>query len=203
LIATSPHLIYVNPDDRGAVDRVLALRACIHHLQAGGALLIYPSGIVDPDPDISPGLEESLQTWSGSLEVFMRHASRTQVVPAIVSSVLSPRYFNNPLVKIPKADWEKRKLAEMIQVSYQMITNRPINLTPRLTFGEPACAEMLHDAAGHYLPAIRARALQTLAEHRLLKTAGKQTPCASASRAPCEASCGTPPDPTQPGGRST
>src|SRR5512143_1696988 len=114
LIATSPHLIYVNPDNLGAPDRMVAIRSGIRHLQDGGALLIYPSGIVDPDPDMAPGLAESIGTWSGSLDVFLRRAPQTCVVPVIVSSVLSPHYYDNPLVKMPKTDWEKRKLAEMI-----------------------------------------------------------------------------------------
>jgi hypothetical protein len=167
LIATAPHLIYVNPDNPGAPDRMVAIRSGIRHLQAGGALLIYPTGIVDPDPDIAPGLEESIGTWSGSLEIFLRRAPQTCVVPAIVSSVLSRRYFNNPLVKIPKTAWEKRKLAEMIQVSGQMIANKPIDLTPRLTFGEAACHEKLRDSAGRTLPAIITRAQQTRIEHHL------------------------------------
>jgi hypothetical protein len=167
LIATSPHLIYVNPDNLGAPDRMVAIRAGIRHLQNGGALLIYPSGIVDPDPDIAPGLEESIGTWSGSLDIFLRRAPQACVVPAIVSSVLSRRFFNNPLVKIPKTAWEKRKLAEMIQVSRQMLGNQPVDLTPRLTFGEPAAGETLRDSEGHYRPAIIARARQTLAEHSL------------------------------------
>jgi len=165
LIATSPHLIYVNPDNRGAPDRMVAIRSGIRHLHAGGALLIYPTGIVDPDPDIAPGLAESIGTWSGSLEIFLRRAPQTRVVPAIVSSVLSQRDFNNPLVKIPKTDWEKRKLAEMIQISRQMIAHKPIDLTPRLTFGEAIVGDDLRDAAGHTLPAIIAQARQTLIEH--------------------------------------
>jgi hypothetical protein len=167
LIATSTHLIYVNPDNPGATDRMVAIRSGIRHLQDSGALLIYPTGIVDPDPDISTGLEESIGTWSGSLEIFLRRAPQTCVIPAIVGNVLSPRYLHNPLVKIPKTQWEKRKLAEMIQISRQMMANRPIDLTPRLTFGEAAHGELLRDAAGRYLPGIIARARQTLAEHDL------------------------------------
>jgi hypothetical protein len=146
---------------------MVAIRAGIRHLQDGGALLIYPTGIVDPDPDISAGLEESIGTWSGSLEIFLRRAPQTCVAPAIVSSVLSRRYFNNPLVKIPKTDWEKRKLAEMIQVSRQMIANKPIDLTPRITFGAAIKGDDLRDSEGHTLPAIIARARQTLIEHNL------------------------------------
>jgi hypothetical protein len=157
----------VNPANRGAPDRMVAIRAGIRHLQDGGALLIYPSGIVDPDPDIAPGLAASIDAWSGSLDIFLRRVPQTGVVPAIVSSVLAWRYFNNPLVRIPKTDWEKRKLAEMIQVSRQMMANKPIDLTPRLTFGESACGETLRDSEGHYRPAIIARAQQTLTEHSL------------------------------------
>lgn len=165
LIATSPHLIYVNPDNLSAPDRVAAVRSGIRHLQDGGALLIYPSGIVDPDPDISSGLEESLQTWSGSLDIFLRRVPQTRVSPTIVSSVLSPRYLHHPLVKIPKTDWEKRKLAEVIQILRQMLSNRPIDLTPRITFGAVVSGEILRDAEGRYLPAIIERARATLAEH--------------------------------------
>jgi len=167
LIATSAHLIYVNPENLGAPDRMAAVRSGIRHLQGGGALLIYPSGIVDPDPDIAPGLAESIGTWSGSLDIFMRRVPQTRVVPTIVSSVVSPRYLKNPLVKIPKTDWEKRKLAEMIQVIRQMLSNRPIDLTPRLTFGAAVSGETLRDAEGHYLPAIIERARATLREHSL------------------------------------
>ena len=166
LIATSPHLIYVNPDNPGAPDRMAAIRAGIRHLQAGGALLIYPTGIVDPDPDIAPGLEESIGTWSGSLDIFLRRTPQARVVPTIVSGVLSPRYLRNPLVKIPKTDWEKRKLAEMIQVSWQMIANKPIDLSPRLTFGGPVCGEQLRDAEGRYRPAIIEKTRQLLLAHQ-------------------------------------
>jgi len=161
----SPEVRVVYRDRNGG--KGLAIRAGLRHLQDGGALLIYPSGIVDPDPDIAPGLAASINTWSGSLDIFLRRVPQTCVVPAIVSSVLSRRYFNNPLVRIPKTDWEKRKLAEMIQVSRQMMANKPIDLTPRLTFGESACGETLRDSAGHYRPAIIARAQQTLTEHSL------------------------------------
>ncbi len=166
LIATSAHLIYVNPDNLGAPDRMAAVRSGLRHLQNGGALLIYPSGIVDPDPDIASGLAESIGTWSGSLDIFLRRAPQTCVVPAIVSNVLSPHYLHNPLVKIPKTAWEKRKLAEMIQVSRQMIARRPIDLTPRLTFGEAAGEEELRAAAGQYLPNIIVHAQRTLLQHR-------------------------------------
>jgi hypothetical protein len=80
------------------------------------------------------------------------------------------------LVKIPKTEWEKRKLAEMIQMSHQMIVNKPIDLAPRLTFGQLACKETLRDSEGRYLPAIIAQARQTLAEHITPRNARRTLP---------------------------
>ncbi len=165
LIATAPHLIYISPDDLDAPDRITAIRAGIRHLQDGGALLLYPGSIVDPDPDILSGAEDALKSWSGSLDIFLRHAPRTRVVPAIVGGVLSQRYFHNPLMKIPKTEWEKRKLAEVIQIGHQMISNKPIDLTPRVTFGEASRGEELCNAAGRYRLAVIERARQVLLEH--------------------------------------
>ncbi len=165
LIAIAPHLIYVNPLNLGDPDRVVAIRAGIRHLQNGGALFLYPSGVVDPDPDVAPGLDETFPTWSSSLDIFLRRAPQTLFVPAIVSGVVSPRYLHNPLTKIPQADWEKRKLAEVIQIMRQMLSNHPIDLTPRLTFGAAIRGELLRDAEGHYRAALIDRARATLAEH--------------------------------------
>ena len=38
----------------------------------GGALLVYATGVVDPDPALLAGARESLQDWSDSLPLFLR-----------------------------------------------------------------------------------------------------------------------------------
>jgi hypothetical protein len=55
----------------------------------------------------------------------------------------------------------------MIQVSRQMMANKPIDLTPRITFSEAIVGDDLRDSEGRYLSAIIAQARQTLIEHNL------------------------------------
>ena len=62
------YFIYVPPDASG---RMTTLRASIDHLKSGGALLIFAHGDVEPDPEVSPGADESIQDWSRSIEIML------------------------------------------------------------------------------------------------------------------------------------
>jgi hypothetical protein len=134
LPATSRHLIYVTA---GPHQRISAVRASIQHLQDGGALLIYPSGRVDPDPEVLPGAHDALEHWSRSLELMIRKAPETQVLVTIVSGVLSPASLRNPLVRLPKEVWRQHKLAEFFQVMQQLLFPGSLSMIPRVSFGEP------------------------------------------------------------------
>ena len=48
------------------------LRRSISHLRAGGALLTFPAGEIEPDPAALPGAVEALAGWSGSTRFFLR-----------------------------------------------------------------------------------------------------------------------------------
>jgi hypothetical protein len=122
LAYTAAHVIYTATD---SYSRMAALRAMISHLRAGGAVLIFASGLVDPDPAFLPGAREALETWSASLELCVRQVPQTAVVPIIVSGVLAPQ------------DWERRKLAEFVQVIQQILFRRQFGLRPRVSFGAP------------------------------------------------------------------
>lgn len=159
--AVSEHLIFVTPDPS---QRMIAIRSAIHHLQAGGAVLTFATGLVDPDPAGMPGSEETLQTWSKSLEIFLRKAPQTQVVPAIVSGILSRRNLKTPLLALARQDWEKRKLAEILKIIQLMIFHRPSDDIPCISFGQPICMAGL-DQAELMAPVI-AQAGCLLAEHR-------------------------------------
>jgi hypothetical protein len=158
--AIREHLIFVTPDPR---QRMSAIRAAIQHLQAGGAVLTFATGLVDPDPACMPGSEETLQTWSKSLEIFLRKAPQTQIVPAIVSGILSRRSLKTPLLALARQDWEKRKLAEILKIIQLMIYHRPSGDIPSISFGRPICADGLEQAVR--MPAILAQAGSLLEEH--------------------------------------
>lgn len=131
------HTIYVSPD---AHARMGAIRAMIRHLDAGGAVMTFGSGLVDPDPDLLPGAAEALEIWYESLAIALRRVPQTQVVVSIVSSVVAPQYMRSPLVRLKPEGWERRKLAEFLQIGSQLIFSKTAVLTPRVSFSRPVVA---------------------------------------------------------------
>ena len=151
----------------GTHGRMTALRNIIRHLQDGGALLIFATGVVDPDPAVLPGAQEKLADWSPSLELALRRVPEARLLPTIVSGVLSPASLRSPLLRFQKEAWRQRKLAEFIQVMQQLIFHRDYGLTPRLSFGEPLTAEELasRNPSGEIMPEIIAQARSLLERH--------------------------------------
>jgi hypothetical protein len=159
-----PHLVYVAAGTHG---RMLALREMRRRLQQGGALLIFPTGYVDPDPDLQPGSLQALERWSPSIEWILRQVPETQLVPVIASSVLAKASLQNPLTRLKKTAWEKRKLAEFLQVSQQLIFSKRFLIKPRLTYGPPISGTTLKEMSSgpDLLPAIIQQVRQVLISH--------------------------------------
>lgn len=128
---TRQHIIFVTQNIQV---RMLAMRAAIRHLQDGGALLIFPSGGLDPDPAVLPGAKESIARWSPSLEIILRKVPQTQILISIVSNVLSKSVLKNPLINLQKGFRERQKLAEFLQVIQQLVSYKNFNLTPNISF---------------------------------------------------------------------
>ncbi|RYF33423.1 MAG: hypothetical protein EOO26_08220, partial [Comamonadaceae bacterium] len=81
-------LIFLSDDASG---QMAAVRAAARHLKEGGALLTFPAGAIEPDP-ATFGVERaqaSLARWSASHALLARLAPRAQLVPALVSHVVS------------------------------------------------------------------------------------------------------------------
>jgi hypothetical protein len=135
LPTASQRLIYVTPEP-GV--RLLAVRQCIRHLRSGGAVLIFPSGLVDPDPALfAEPARLALHKWSGSLDAMLRHAPQTRVLVTIASGVLDESCLQSPLTRLVKQDWQRRRLAEYVQIVQQLVLGRKFGLTPRVSFAEP------------------------------------------------------------------
>lgn len=135
------------PVTREAHEGMRGVRQAIRHLQAGGALLIYPSGIVDPDPDLLPGAREALEKWSASLQLMLRTAPDSQLVVTIVSGVLSARWLRSPITRLQKEVWRQRKLAEFLQLMQQILFPGTLKQTPRVSFAQPVPATALLEEA--------------------------------------------------------
>jgi hypothetical protein len=134
------HLIYTTIDTH---QRMMVVRSVIRHLKEGGAVLIFPTGTIDPDPDLSNEAVNDLGKWSPSIEVMLRHVPQTRVLLSIVSGVLSARWRRNPLIRLVGDDHKQRSMAEFLQVIQQMIFPNSIDVTPRVTFSDPLTTDDL------------------------------------------------------------
>jgi 1-acyl-sn-glycerol-3-phosphate acyltransferase len=144
MVASSPHLIYTSRDNTHG--RMAVVREAVRHLKAGGALLVFPSGQVDPDPALLPGAQAALQKWSASLLLFLRQVSEAKVLPTIVSGVLAPACFRHPLTRLHKQQRPRQLLAEFLQIGQQVLFGRRFALAPTVRFGEPLTVAALGDA---------------------------------------------------------
>jgi hypothetical protein len=130
----SKYLIYSTHDVN---DRMQAIRQSIAHLRSGGALLIFPSGRIDPDPAILPGAANALSHWSRSILVFMRKVQEASLVLAITSGVLSKEFIHHPIPRLFRNDHERRRVMEFMQIIKQMVRGKPVSVNPRVSFSQP------------------------------------------------------------------
>lgn len=118
-------------------ERLGLVREAARSLKSGGAVLTFPGGRIEPDPEVLPGACERLDEWSGSAELFARLVPGLTVVPVAVSGVLSPAALRNPLTLLRRRTEDRRWLAATLQ----MLTPALRGVTTRVTFGPPIRAE--------------------------------------------------------------
>ena len=164
LPAASQAMVFTKP---GAQGRMTAVRGMLRQMQDGGSLVIFPTGLVDPDPEVLPGAENELESWSGSLDLVMKREPETKLIVSIVSGVLSPACLQSLLTRLPKKEWQKRRLAEYVQIIQQLALKRKFDLRPRITFDVALTGSELLEKCGaiDLHQAIIARARQVLRSH--------------------------------------
>jgi hypothetical protein len=160
----STHLIFLS--DR-MQDRMTAARAGMRHLQAGGTLLLFGTGLIDPDPEVYPDAAQWIEKWLPSIDLFLHSAPDTQVVLSIVSGVVSKGWAHHPITWLNRIDWQKRRLAEFSQVLQQLFFPGRVYLTPRISFAAPVMLEELQreSRGNRILPAIITRGKALLTDH--------------------------------------
>lgn len=159
------HLIYVTLDPH---QRMGVVRGMVRHLRQGGAVLIFPSGRVDPDPDVLPGAEEALSSWSPSTGVVLRALPETKVLTGVVSGVLSAVHLRSPIVRLGRELRQRQLLAEWLQMIRLMMVEAGESITARLTLSEPvAGAELAASGQGarEITQALIQKARALLSEH--------------------------------------
>jgi hypothetical protein len=148
-------------------DRTIAARKAIRHLQAGGAMLLYGYGHIDPDPSVYDDAESYLDRWVPSMDLFMKVVPQTRLLPCIVSHVVAQNWRRSLLYNLRRDPIDRRRLVEFGQVIYQLLFPGRLKTSPRVTFGEPASLDELRQESGssYILPAVIERARRLLADH--------------------------------------
>jgi hypothetical protein len=119
------HLIYT--PRKGIHERMMVVRNAIHHLNEGGAVLIFPSGRID------------------SVELMLQQVPETQVLLTVVSDVLSAKWRWSPLVRIMGDELKQRTVAEFLQVIQSIVFPYINRVSPRVTFSNPISTNDLAD----------------------------------------------------------
>ena len=136
---TTAQLFYVYDDPN---KRMTLVRQVSAHLKKGGAILTFPAGHIEPDPDIYPGAVDSLQAWTDSVGVFIRMAPDAAILPVLARNVVAKKYANHWLLKIKKTKEEKEKLATALQLlGMVMFNEKPVTVT--IQIGKPIYAKEL------------------------------------------------------------
>lgn len=96
LSAMEPHFIFFPleaEDNPRSLARVSALRKAIRHLNAGGAVLHFPAGRIEPDPAFLKNGEDILSFWKPGAGILARAAAAAggELCVAVVSGVHSAR----------------------------------------------------------------------------------------------------------------
>ncbi|MGE5249957.1 MAG: 1-acyl-sn-glycerol-3-phosphate acyltransferase [Bacteroidota bacterium] len=113
--------------------RMSLVRRVSAHLRGGGAILTFPAGRIEPDPNVYPGAVESLADWTDSVGVFVRMAPGTVVVPLVVRGVVWEKAARSPLLALKRGREEKERLASALQLLAMILFGiRPVTVTVQI-----------------------------------------------------------------------
>lgn len=159
-----PHMFYASQD---RTENMTALRQATHHLEEGGMLLQFGSGLIEPDPALFPLQESVFERWSRSIEILMRKVPETQIVPTIASNVLLKRFATHPLTRLRREGMDQRRLAEFMQVIQQLLFPKSVDAQPCISFGAPFDLPALEGdgAQRRIMPAVLSRIKDQLSYH--------------------------------------
>ena len=160
----SKHAYFATSDSK---TRTNAVRETIRLLERGGCLVIFATGLIDPDPEVwgEEAANLEIEGWSSSLELFMKKVPETKLIVTIASGVLDPAWAKSRSIRIARPGLERRRLAEFGQVISQLLRPGRKKYNPHISFAPPVTLDDLGHGKGEVMPNIKARARALLAEH--------------------------------------
>ena len=135
------HMLTLEPDSTFKLETIREIIRCLNE---GMAVIIFPSGQLEPDPAIVPGAVESLKSWSDSIGVFLNKVPETCLLPVLVSGVLIERAFNSGMAKLGWNQKRRQQFAMAAQFIGQTLSKKPHWKRPlQIDFGQPKSPEEL------------------------------------------------------------
>ena len=149
LTATRRHLLLLEESRRG---HGAVLRACAQHLRAGGAILTFPAGVIEPDPASLPGAAAALEAWRPAVSLLARAGMGAPILPAILGGTLSPRALAHPLARLRRRPADRQWLAAFLQLQLPALQDAAI----LVRFSVPLVPSVRDDVVADVLAAARA-----------------------------------------------
>ena len=116
------HLLTIEKD---ASLRLEAVRHIIQALKEGQAVIIFPSGRLEPEPSLMPGAADALEQWSASVGIFLSKVPETRLLPILISQTLSPKAWHSWLARLPKTQKHQHQAAMGWQFIKQRVSKDP------------------------------------------------------------------------------
>ncbi len=111
-----------------------AFREALRHLKAGGLVVTFPRGSIEPDPLLHPqAATEAVAAWSPSTNLLVKHVSGLTVIPAVVGGIISTRARASWLARRHCTDADRDWMAATLQL--MLSTYRDVQ--PTLVYGSP------------------------------------------------------------------
>jgi hypothetical protein len=159
------HFFFTSEQDQNV--RAVAARQAIRHLRAGGAVLLYGFGHIDPDPAVYDDAPSIIDKWSPGIDLFLAMVPEAQVLITITSHVVSPKWRFSPLYYLRRNPLERRRLVEFGQVMTQLLLPGTFRQSPYISFSSPLTTQILRKESysGRLLPTVIARGKKLLFDH--------------------------------------
>ncbi len=131
----SNHMLFVSKHDHAS--RINALRRGIIHLRNGGALLDFGAGHFEPDPAFSSESQMMMDQWMEGAGFFLRHVPGLQILPTVVSGVISPTWANTRFRFLRKGQVDRLRIINFAQVIAQLLSPGKFLVNPSISFAPP------------------------------------------------------------------
>lgn len=151
----SDHLFFVSEE---AAHRMGAVKRTSAHLRAGGAVMTFPAGEIEPDPAVYEGALESLSSWTDSAGVFLRFEPQAVIVPVVVRNVVWKSAAEHPLTRLRKTRADRERLAAALQLTSHLV----FELKPVVVSVQFAAPITLAEVGSTALEAIHAKVLERM-----------------------------------------